>query len=233
MARKPYDMKGLKKSFQSDLDSAEYKANPNRYNQGGERQSDAYPSAARSAPQPAAPRARPTTKAAPPRRPGGGASRPKPGGIPWNADKVANESPGGIPPGPQVGQEPYSDRLPSGFGSLPGAPALPGPLNLPSAPGVSGLTPSVNYPPDLSYGGGAPPPPAPVGPPPGPTMGQPMMGAAPTDAPGGAIPLPGGAPLGSAPSFGAMAPPGPPPPGLLDAIGKYWQGMKSGAMGGQ
>lgn len=71
MARKkPDTVKSLSDYFkQPDLGAAD-----SRYNQGGERQSEAYPSA-RSTPKPSAPKARPA--AASPRRPGGGApSRP-------------------------------------------------------------------------------------------------------------------------------------------------------------
>lgn len=236
--RRPDDVKSAAKGFQQILDPKKAPAgfteqdilrsrsDPSRY---GGIYEGAAPSAAPAARK--APAARPApAKAAPARRPGGGGGGggkfrdPDVTGTPGMADIDR----GGIPPGMQVGQEPYSDRYPSGFGTLPGPPDLPGPLNLPNfapPPPVTGLTPSVDY------GRTAPPPQA--GPPPGPVMGQPMVGAAPADAAGGAIPLPGGAPVGNAPSFAALGQTqGTPPPGLLDALGKYWAGMKSAAAGG-
>lgn len=246
MARKkPDTVKSLADYFkQPDLGAADP-----RYNQGGERQSDAYPSA-RPTPKPSAPKARPA--AASPRKPGGGApSRPKTPPLPPRR-----------PPGPegQPDHPPYTYTPDVN---------LPPPMPMPQYDSMGNPTGPMAPPAPGSSTQGYPVPPQPtdmIPPMTGPGSDRMSAAVGPTQL-GGLGSLPqgqsaasmlfgspqarfdnpmassitppgGGVPAGPAPGP-AMPPPmaGPqsdraPPPGLLDGLTTYLSGMKKGFVGG-
>lgn len=262
MARKPGSIRSLARGFERTLDDEEYRRSPTRYNSGNEQQSELLPSRAPAAPVSSggARRAKPaggggTRKPAPvaPRAP----LPPRRPSMPMPMTPSEPLSTGGIQGPPYIpGTMPGVNPL----GDVTGAPLVPPgptpqptdmipPLTGPNSDRMAGISPGMGPGDAWAARVNTALPPMPQGQSaagaalqalgltggPSQAGAGPPVGVGPADAAGGAIPLPGGLPTGSAPSFGAMAPPtglpppqtGPasdravPPPGLLEQAGGW------------
>jgi hypothetical protein len=180
--------------------------NPQRYNQGGERQSELLPSprppaaAPRPKPKAAAPRATPPL---PPRRPPGPGTPPGPG------------EPPPVIPTPEIPIYPTEP--------MPGPLVMPqfDPLGVPTGPMAPPAPGSSTQGPEAAAL--AAPPPLPGGPG-GPILPPPMTGPLADRMPPGAPPMAAGGPDAGAALAGAVGPT-PGPQGLLDALGGYFKRM--------
>jgi hypothetical protein len=247
--RKPGSLKALSGDFKSRLDDEARLGSSQRYTSTNEQQSDLLPSRAPSSSP--APRARPAAAAqaprrtapTPPRRP---PARPPRGkeGWPTQPPEGPPYIPGTPPLGPPPFQMPQYDPL--GNPSGPAGPGVPAatPMGYPPVPQPTDMVPPM-------AGPGSDRMSAAVGPtqlgglgslPEGQSAASMLLGSpqarfdnpmgSPITPPGGGVPAgPGAGPVMPPP----MAGPGSdrtPPPGLLEGLGNYWQGMKRGFMGG-